>query len=130
MAKVEFSLMGDEEMARKLLALAEEFPKICARALGRRGEGIMTVSKETFVPVKDGILRSTGHVDEPKIEGHDISVELKYGGPAAPYALKQHEELSYHHDIGEAKYLEKPMFQAASSLAEQLASDIKDELGP
>lgn len=31
--------------------------------------------------------------------------DLSFGGPAAPYALVQHERLDYAHTVGEARYL-------------------------
>ena len=53
------------------------------------------------VPVDKGTLRSTGRVEGP-LNG---MVSLSFGGAAAGYALVQHEDMSLHHDIGEARYL-------------------------
>lgn len=58
----------------------------------RRGAG---------VPVDKGTLRSSGKVTGPMND----EVELAFGGASAPYALEQHENLNFHHDIGEARYL-------------------------
>ncbi len=58
------------------------------------------------VPVKEGTLRSTGMVSgglEPNQRVH--RVEISFGGPAAPYALMQHERMRYRHPVGEARYL-------------------------
>lgn len=69
------------------------------------GEEIMTDVKASRagagVPVDKGILRSTGRVSGPK----NNEVELSFGGAAAPYALKQHEDTSLSHRVGEARYL-------------------------
>lgn len=51
-----------------------------------------------------GALRSTGRVEGPS-EGKRPQVTLSFGGPAAKYALAQHERLDYKHNLGEARYL-------------------------
>jgi hypothetical protein len=53
------------------------------------------------VPVRTGALRSSGRVEGP-LAG---DVSLTFGGAAAPYALKVHEELDMYHRVGEARYL-------------------------
>jgi len=53
------------------------------------------------VPVDTGALRSTGRVEGPK--GNEV--ELSFGGAAADYALKVHEEVEIPHRVGEARYL-------------------------
>lgn len=72
------------------------------------GEEIMTDVKSSRpghgVPVDKGVLRSTGRVEGPTT-GKQPEVSLSFGGAAAPYALKQHEETFYTHTVGEARYL-------------------------
>lgn len=71
-------------------------------------ELIMAESK-TLCPVDTGALRSSGHVERPEVQGDSASVEMAYGGPAAPYALYVHEDLSkYHQAPTKAKFLEEP----------------------
>lgn len=134
MPRLAVEIRGVEKMQAEIRRVAREFPGKAMRGLTFRGEIIMTRSKRDFCPVKDGTMRSTGHVvpDEQK-----LSVTLGYGGPAGignvgetndeavGYAIIQHEELSYAHTVGEAEYLKKPMEEAASTLARDLASDIK-----
>ena len=71
-------------------------------------------------PVDTGTLRSTGHVQKPVIKRGSIEVTLGFGGPAAPM-LFVHENLNVHHTVGQAKYLEKPLNDAARGFAEGLA---------
>jgi hypothetical protein len=70
------------------------------------GETIMTDVKAARpgagVPVDTGALRSSGRVTGPS---HNGVVTLSFGGAAAPYALRQHEDLAYRHKLGEARYL-------------------------
>lgn len=75
------------------------------------GEEIMTDVKASRpgagVPRDTGALASTGEVTQPM---PDV-VELSFGGVAAAggkdvgYALIQHENLEFHHKLGEARYL-------------------------
>jgi hypothetical protein len=79
-------------------------------------ERLMTESKQTFVPVDTGALRSSGHVEPVRFTGRaTIEVSLGYGGPSAAYALEVHENLNSHHAYGQAKYLETPVRLAVES---------------
>ncbi|MCK5643461.1 MAG: hypothetical protein KAJ19_21805, partial [Gammaproteobacteria bacterium] len=72
-------------------------------------EGIMTLSKDAFVPVDDGPLRTSGQVDEPVVNRGVINVTLGYGNAAVEYAKPVHEDLAaFHPGGGQAKYLEIP----------------------
>lgn len=87
---------------------------LAAAALYQEGLKIMNVSQRQ-VPVRYGVLRSTGHVYPPVRRGTAIEVVLAYGGPAAPYAWLQHEKMGLRHDSPtKAKYLEDPVYDYAS----------------
>ena len=63
---------------------------------------LLSVSKEQ-VPLNEGPLKNSGVVD--------VAVDGSAGTASydTPYAVRQHEELSYHHQRGrKAKYLEDP----------------------
>jgi hypothetical protein len=62
-----------------------------AQALEEEAEDIMGDSKEKFVPVDQGILSGSGHVQPAEILGNSVVVKMGYGGPAAPYAAAVHE---------------------------------------
>lgn len=68
------------------------------------GEEIMTDVKASRpgagVPRDTGALAATGQVTDLH-----PGVQLSFGGPAAPYALIQHESVQFHHKLGEARYL-------------------------
>lgn len=85
---------------------------LAAASLYQEGLRIMAVSQRQ-VPVRWGVLRSTGTVFPPVRRGAAIEVVLAYGGPAAPYAWIQHEKLGLKHDEPtKAKYLEDPVLDA------------------
>jgi hypothetical protein len=41
-----------------------------------------------------------------------------------PYAVRQHEELGYRHKHGEAKYLERPLYDHAAQLQAIIANNL------
>lgn len=117
---------GVDKMSANLAAAERAYLAACAQALRVEGELIMTDSKQHYVPVDLGTLRSSGHVLPVHIErGAEVSVELVYGGAAAPYALIQHEVEEFNHTVGEWKYLEKPLRKALAGMAGRLAERVK-----
>lgn len=98
---------GVDDSLDALDDLADGASNALAARLRAEGELIMTDVKASRpgkgVPRDIGTLASTGTVSQPKPH----RVELTFGGPAAPYAVVQHERVDYQHDLGEAKYLER-----------------------
>lgn len=90
-----------------------------AQLLTAEAHEIMAASKP-LVPVDLGTLRGSGKVLPPKITGTAVTVTMGYGGPAAAYALVQHERLDYQHTSGQAKYLEEPFVQHTATLGARL----------
>lgn len=76
------------------------------------------------VPVDTGALASSGYVTEPREAGNDVNIGLGFGGPAAPYALVVHEDLSAFHEVGQAKYLESTLVESAPYIAQRVARRI------
>jgi hypothetical protein len=104
-----------------------------AVAAGRRAqyqaaEVLMTDVKEHYVPVATGTLRNSGHVTPPQEEGSDTSVDLVFGGPAAPYAVYVHEDLKAKHTVGQAKYLESPALAYEPKLRDAVVAAVKEAL--
>lgn len=112
-------------MQKAVKALADRWPRNIRRVARRFCERVMTDSKENYCPVAKGTMKSTGHVDEdPK----KLRWMLIYGGPAAMYTIDQHENQSYHHEVGENKFLEKPMNKALPNFLPEIAAKCKPEL--
>lgn len=116
-------LLGQEKIKSSALAHIQKLgiPKLAA-ALYEEAENIMGDSKENYVPVDLGTLRSSGTVEQPEINGNSINVLLGFGGASAPYALRQHEDMSLKHDVGGAKYLERPLLKAVPGMAQRIAA--------
>lgn len=111
---------GLDEFMDRLKRSEKNAPRQLGRALYVEGNRIMTVSKRDYVPVDQGVLRASGHVRQPHIRGTWAEVVLGYGGAASGYALVQHERLDYAHNVGQAKYLERPVNDAASGFGARL----------
>ena len=81
-----------------------------------------------IVPVRFGVLRSSGKVDLPQKIAGIIKVILSYGGAAAGYAIYVHENLTARHKPPtRAKYLEEPFKRAQAGLLGRLAQRIRRE---
>lgn len=110
---VKFTISGLDEARKKLSALAKNYPKKLKTGLVTWGEIVMTRSKEEFVPIDTGALKNSGMVTPAPDR---IAITLSYGGAASAYAVPVHENPHAHHPVGEYKYLEKPLLEAAGTL--------------
>lgn len=80
------------------------------------GQHLLQVSS-ALVPHEEGDLERSGDTDEDRGEG---AVSVFYD---RPYAVIQHEELSYNHDDGRtSKYLETPMHTEKDVMLKLIAS--------
>lgn len=86
--------------------------------LGIEGDDVLAEA-DALVPIEEGTLSRSGVV---RVDEGDLSVSIGYGsGPAAPYAVVQHEDLSLRHDDGRSgKYLERPLMAARQGMTERL----------
>lgn len=96
--------------------------------LGWQGKGIWRYRSLRSVRrgrLKGGWLKSTGTVE--KIEGED-AFELGYH---APYAHRQHEDLTYRHTKPgtKAKYLEDPVMRRLPLIAEDIGAHLRGLFG-
>ena len=97
--------MTPKQVEAQLRKRLEAVRHAAEAALYQGASIIMTEAKER-APVDVGSLRNSGYVTLPVTRGGDTFVEAGFGGAAKAYAVVQHEELSYRHEVGEAKYLE------------------------
>jgi len=131
--KFHVTARGLPQVKKALKKLRDKGPKVMGGALFREGESIMGDSKEKFVPVVTGNLKSSGHVQLPKITPRGASVELGFGGPAAAYALTVHEnpntgKTAEGSQVGEWKYLETPYKQHLKNMDQRVAADMRKQL--
>jgi len=64
----------------------------------------------------------------PERRGSGVSVTLGYGGAAAAYARRQHEDLTFAHKEGqEAKFLERPLLEMKDEGRQMIIDAIQEE---
>lgn len=86
------------------------------------GAEVLLDQSVEITPVQDTILRVSGKATQ---DGPRSAVSFN-----TPYAVRQHEELSYNHpNGGEAKYLEKPANSFMPTLEAIVAAAIRRETG-
>jgi hypothetical protein len=117
MAKVTITIPKKElkEFAAKLEKYKSKMLKAVPMVVNAIAEDIMGDSKENFVPVCSGVLRSSGHVQRIRIGKNRVTVRMGYGGSAASYALAVHERMQPINrcsQVGGAKYLSLPFDKA------------------
>ena len=124
---INLRLDGIKEMQRALEQLGPKANFALRRSLTTEAEKIMAKAKR-LTPVDTGTLRATGHVQPPVVEPEQIEITLGFGGPAARYAIFVHERTELRHTVGQAKFLEQPVNEAAEGLANRLARELRREL--
>jgi hypothetical protein len=107
-------------LVARLEKLAIEAPKELGAAMYQEGLVIQGVSMSR-TPVEFGALRASHATQRPDFSGSDPSVQITVGGPSAPYAVYVHENLAAHHHVGQAKFLESAIKEAAPTFAASVA---------
>lgn len=118
---------GTAQFRSWLRSADREVRQAVAAELYREGQETMAASKP-LVPVDMGVLRASGTVFRPEFDGNRVSVTIGYGGAASDYALVQHERLDYHHDVGQAKYLEQPARARAAGFGRRVSDGVRKRL--
>jgi hypothetical protein len=86
-------------------------------------EHLLQVSR-TQVPIEETILELSGAAD---VDPGTLTAVVLYD---TPYAVRQHEEMTWRHDEGrKAKYLEDPMNSERDTMLELIAAPIQKALG-
>lgn len=70
-------------------------------------------------------LKDSIHAEGPFYEGLKIYAKIVAGGKAVAYALRQHEETTWFHKIGQAKYIEGPLFASQPFMASRVGARLK-----
>ncbi|WP_221510156.1 minor capsid protein [Streptomyces sp. 3211] len=92
------------------------------RGLRLAAEHILAESRKR-VPIEEATLERSGTAT---VDEADLKAAISYD---TPYAVRQHEELTYRHDAGRtAKYLEGPMTTEAAKAAEIIAAQLRRSL--
>ncbi|GIE29962.1 hypothetical protein Ait01nite_030070 [Actinoplanes italicus] len=110
--------------------LAWDDDRILAAIRGASMEGLelaaehLLQASSVLVPLEEGDLERSGEVST---DADDQAAAVSYD---RPYAVRQHEELTWRHDAGrQAKYLEQPMTEERDTMLQLLAGPPRDLLG-
>lgn len=119
----------------------QTLPAAIDRGLYKWGERTMgRIKGDPAVPVMDGPLRASGVVLPVERSGSVHTLTMGFGGPAAPYAIKVHENpragktggvspsgKRYRKwaKVGAYKYLEAPMAQDGPKIPETIAAEVR-----
>jgi len=126
MAGATLKVKGFDALHANLRVIADRYPKELGYAMKEEGAAIMEESNrecpfDEFNDHLDGTphLIETSKVVGPETEGTNIKVTLSYD---TPYAVIQHENLSFHHTFPgtKAKYLEGPFADRARFIVANL----------
>lgn len=99
--------------------------EILERAKAAAEEGLiagveyLAYASKIEVPVDTGTLERSCDTD---YEYDDLEGIVYYD---TPYAVRQHEDLDYHHPFGKAKYLEDPLYDHEEVILDLIASAIR-----
>ena len=113
-------VQGLQETISKFKDMQGKAEKAVADGTEEWARAICLSAADGMCPVKSGTMRNTHQVVRTEKE-----VTISYGGPAAPYTLKQHEDASLHHTVGEDHWLEK----AANQTSKELKPIIERRIG-
>lgn len=127
---------GEQAVARKMRKLARQIPIATAAALYQEALVITAVSmRRTPVDVTTkrggGTLRDSHETSAPRWRGKVLQVDIKVGGPTAPYAAIVHERVlapsgaRVRHPVGQAKFLESAINDAIPTLRAKIADRIR-----
>ncbi|OAR21907.1 hypothetical protein A8W25_28125 [Streptomyces sp. ERV7] len=93
-----------------------------ARGLRLAAEHVLATSRAR-VPIEEATLERSGTAT---VDEQALAAAVSYD---TPYAVRQHENLTYRHDAGRsAKYLEGPLTEEAPVVAEIIATQLRRSL--
>jgi hypothetical protein len=94
------------------------------RALDIVGEHVLGDAQQ-LCPVDTGFLQSTGTTSPAELRGNLIVKEIGFG---AEYAIFVHEDMTAHHEVGQAKYLETAIRQNEERVFAFVAGEVRKVL--
>ena len=117
---------GDDEFRRGISRASAATRLATATAINDIALEIAAKADE-LVPFDTGALSASQKIENASLG--DLTATISYGGPAAPYALVQHENMDYQHDAGRsAKYLERPARQVGQDIDKKIQSLVRKAL--
>lgn len=89
----------------------------------KKAANYLLKESQPLVPVDTGRLKNSGKVVEIS-NGYSVVYSTENPTTGYNYAMIQHENLEYNHEVGQAKYLEEPL----RNNADKLISIVREEM--
>lgn len=121
---MDFRITGIDEGVASLDRLDARVVPTVTGSLYRSGEHVMTQSKEQYVPVDTGTLRSSGTVQVETTETA-VQVHLGFGGAASDYALAVHETNKAYKAGRSWQYLRIPLNAELPEINRRMQDDLR-----
>ncbi len=123
---IRVKVLGAKQSARNIARMDKATRKAYYEVLLKVSKQILALSKSKYVPFLTGKLKRSG-----RVKGHPGRypvVFISYGGADVPYALMQHENMSFKHPGGKrAKYLELAVDDLAPTVEKQFGTATRSE---
>lgn len=152
MATINVNIAVDDNTRAQFRKYEERAKRAFTAGVRMEMERVMAVAKGEYVPVQYGNLRGSGRVHPVKVEGERVTVDASFGGTAAPYAIAVHEipppggatgsvalgtvlrpriptQRTARHRVGQWKYLEQPLLEAAPGMERRIGALVKAATG-
>jgi hypothetical protein len=117
--KLKGKMFGGRSMVATLKAIAKQFPDDVGKALYQEAQ-IEATEMKRRTPVDTGMLRASIHTEGPERESGRIIKIIFATGANVPYAIYVHEDPDAFHKVGEWKFMESVIKEAAPWMAERV----------
>jgi hypothetical protein len=87
---IDVEMEGLQELLAAFGAAGGEVTGLVANALKEEADEAFLLTQQV-VPVRDGVLKSSGLVETAVIRGTSVETSIRYGGGGADYAIYVHE---------------------------------------
>lgn len=123
---IKVRVLGARQSAANIRKMTRAVRKRYYEEILELSKEILHISKERYVPYLHGPLKRSGKVKG--YPGRYPVVYISFGSAEVPYALMQHENLSFIHPGGKkAKYLELAVDDVRPKMEKRLAVATRDE---
>lgn len=113
------------QLEKKFTEKVNDIKLASSEGLVEAGKYLLDLS-QPLVPVDTGRLKDSGKVIQENKNTIYVTYEAFNPENGYEYAPIQHEVLDFHHDIGQAKYLEEPFATNINLLVEITAGKVKE----
>jgi hypothetical protein len=130
MAEETIELVGLDDLIRILAKAGAYAVPLLTYALTEEAHNGFRLS-QVEVPFRFGILKGSGRVNGPRMEGGNIVVDISYGGAAGAYAYIMHRGTMHGRAINyrngkKANYLSDPVRAMVPGMSNRLAAKVEE----